>query len=60
MKKRIKPSLIIVFGKMIEGMEGKFLHYEYKDCFMRKKDYEQLRLFPIEKVFTLEGGEYYG
>lgn len=60
MKKRIKPSLIIVFGKMIEGMVGTFLQYEYKDSFMRKQDYEQLRLFPIEKVFKLEGGEYYG
>lgn len=45
---------------MIEGLVGTFLQYEYKDSFMRKQDYEQLRLFPIEKVFTLEGGEYYG
>ena len=58
MKKRIKPSLIIVFGKMIEGMVGTFLQYEYKDSFMRKQDYEQLRLFPIEKVFKLEGANY--
>ena len=60
MKKRLEPSLIIVFGKMIEGMTGTFLEYEYKDCFMRINDYEQLRLFPIENVFTLNGGEYYG
>ena len=45
---------------MIEGVTGTFLQYEYKDCFMRKNDYEQLRLFPIENVFTLNGGEYYG
>ena len=44
---------------MIEGVTGTFLQYEYKDCFMRKNDYEQLRLFPIENVFTLNGSEYY-
>lgn len=60
MKRRLVPSLIIVFGKMISGMTGTFLQYDYKDCFVRKQDYEQLRLFPIDNVFSIVGGEYDG
>lgn len=57
MKKQIEPSLIIVFGKMIEGMTGTFLQYDYKDCFMKKQNYEQLKLFQIDNIFTILGGE---
>ncbi len=36
MKQRIKPSIIIVFGDMIEGMTGRFLHFKYTDSFNKK------------------------
>ncbi len=61
MKEIIKPSLIIVFGKMLDGMTGTFLHYEYTDSFIHKtRGYKQLRLFDIESVFTIERGDFYG
>lgn len=61
MKKLIEPSLIIVFGNMIDGMTGRFLRFDYKDCFVNKiKAYEQLRLFHMDSVFTIEGGDYCG
>lgn len=61
MKEIINPSLIIVFGKMIEGMSGTFLHFDYKDSFLYKnKKYKQLSFFPLESVFKIEGGDYHG
>ena len=36
MKKRINPSIIIVFGDMIDGMTGRFLHFKYIDSFNKK------------------------
>lgn len=60
MKRRIAPVLIIVFGKMIDGMTGTFLHFNYEDCFMKKETYEQLRLFPVDNIFTISGGISYG
>ena len=45
MKKRLKPSLIIVYGKWLDGMSGRFIHYDYKDAFNKATDcYEQLEL----------------
>ena len=46
MKKRLKPSLIIVYGNFIEGMTGTFLHFKYNDCFCLSKP-EQLSLFDL-------------
>lgn len=61
MKEVIEPSLIIVFGKMLTGMTGTFLQFDYKDCFVNKiEGYEQLRLFPVDSVFTIEGSDYHG
>lgn len=50
----INPSLVIVYGDMIEGMFGTFINFRYVDGFNRK--YEQLSLFN-EKVFTIMGGK---
>lgn len=61
MKEVIEPSIIIVFGKMLEGMTGTFLHFDYKDSFLYKqKSFKQLSLFPIDSVFKIERGDYYG
>ncbi len=61
MKEVIEPNLIIVFGKMITGMTGTFMQFNYEESFSNnKKTYEQLSFFPIDKVFKIERGDYYG
>lgn len=61
MKEIIEPSLIIVFGKMIHGMTGKFLQYDYKDSFQKVDNkFKQLRLFPVDNVFIIEGCDCFG
>ena len=61
MKEVIKPSLIIVFGKMLDGMTGTFLHFEYTDSFVYKTmGYKQLRLFDVDNVFTIDRSDFYG
>ena len=52
MKRRINPSLIIVYGEMIEGMTGKFLQYQYSDLFAKK--HEQLRMKEFSPVFSIK------
>lgn len=59
LKRRIEPKLIIVFGKLITGMTGKFIQYSYKESFNTKKhNYEQLTLFSMPKIVEVKkGGE---
>lgn len=52
MKKRIEPSLIIVYGDMIEGMTGRFVNFPYKDCFQIKN--EQLHIKELSQVFEIK------
>jgi len=52
LKKRINPPLIIVYGSLIEGMNGTFIQYPYSDAFNKK--YEQLRIEEIPRVFTIK------
>lgn len=52
MKRRLEPSLIIVYGKMISGMTGKFVNYSYSDTFSR--DSVQLRIEGISQVFEIK------
>ena len=49
MKKRLEPSLIIVYGDMIDGMTGKFVNFKYTDAFSKKT--RQLRLEGLSQVF---------
>lgn len=57
MKKRLKPSLIIVYGKWLDGMSGRFIHYDYKDAFNKATDcYEQLELFAKSSIFEVKRG----
>lgn len=61
MKEVIEPSLIIVFGKMLEGMKGTFLHFNYIDSFVYKaKGYKRLTLFDLDRVFTIKRSDFYG
>jgi len=52
MKKQIQPSIIIVFGNMISGMTGRFLHFRYKDGFSQKL--RQLRFNGVLGVFEIK------
>ena len=54
LKTRINPPLIIVFGDMMDGMTGSFLHFKYKEAFIKNNAYEQLYFEGISKIFTIE------
>lgn len=53
MIKRIKPSLILVRGKPIEGMSGKFIFIDFCETFEIALEYEQLPLFQLDKIQIL-------
>lgn len=52
MKKRLEPSLIIVYGNMMDGMSGTFLNFKYTDIFNVKN--KQLRIKEIPSIFTIK------
>lgn len=53
MKKRISPALIIVYGKMLSGMTGRFLHFAYQDAFATGS--RQLRMACVPQIVVVEG-----
>ncbi len=52
MKIRLEPSLIIVYGEMIEGMTGRFVNFKYSEAFSR--DSFQLRIEGVSQVFEIK------
>lgn len=58
MVKRIKPSLILVRGKPIEHMVGKFIFIDFRDTFEISAEYEQLELFKLDKIQDFREEEY--
>ena len=50
MVKRIEPPLILVRGKLIDGMEGRFVFINFTDTFEISMEYEQLALFTLDNV----------
>lgn len=56
MRKRIKPCLVVVFGKMIPGMTGRFLNYQYHNVFVKKVNFQQLELINSSKIFEIKEG----
>lgn len=50
MIKRIEPSLILVRGKPIEGMVGRFIFIDFEDTFEIVREYEQLSLFKLDQI----------
>lgn len=54
MKRRINPPVIIVFGKIIPGITGRIVNYDFKDGFEIKADFEQLILFDLPKIFEIK------
>ncbi len=57
MIKRINPSLILVRGKKIEGMFGKFIFIDFCETFEVSSNYEQLTLFQLDKIQIVEKEE---
>ena len=57
MVKRIEPSLILVRGKSIEGMDGKFIFIDFCDTFEISSEYEQLSLFQMDRIQILRKEE---
>lgn len=54
MKRRLSPTLVIVYGKMIPGMTGKFINFAYNSCFDMENKVEQIKLFDISPVFKIQ------
>lgn len=52
MKRRIAPSLIIVYGDMIDGMTGRFVNFKYSDAF--SKEFFQLSIEGVSQVFEIK------
>lgn len=57
MLRRIKPQLIIVVGKIIEGMTGNIIPFDYTDTFSKKDEYEQLKLFEMDRILRINAGD---
>lgn len=55
MKEALSPSLIIVYGKMLEGMTGRFINFEYEECFNdNQAKYHQEELFHVSPIFEIK------
>lgn len=52
MKKRLMPSLIIVYGDMLPGMTGRFLQVKYSDAFAKKSI--QLTIPGFSPIFEIK------
>ena len=57
MLRRIKPQLIIAVGKIVEGMTGNIIPFDYTETFSKKDEYEQLKLFEIDRILRINGGD---
>lgn len=57
MKRKIDPPLMLVRGKPIKGMDGNFIFIDFSETFIDKCPYEQLSLFPLDRVMTIKEGE---
>lgn len=60
MKKRINPPLILVKGKLIKGMVGKFRIIEFTETFNLEEKYMQLKFLELPKIIEIKGGDNYG
>lgn len=52
MRQRIAPAMIIVYGDMIRGMTGTFIHFNYRDSFV--SDAHQLRMDEVSQIITIK------
>ena len=51
---RIKPSLVIVFGKFINGIYGRVLHFEYEDLVNHNNGITEQSLFVFPRILDIE------
>jgi hypothetical protein len=57
MQEMIAPSLIIVYGKMLPKMYGRFVNYRYTEAFNKNnQEYKQLCLFEPARIFEIKRG----
>ncbi len=57
MKKRIEPSLIIVYGDMFPEMYGRFVNYRYREAFNSNvQAYKQLSMFDPSTIIEIKRG----
>ena len=54
MKRRIKPSLIIVYGDLLPGITGRILRIPYSESFARKSGAKQLRMPEVPRVTMIK------
>lgn len=55
MKEALSPSLIIVYGKMLDGMTGRFINFDYEECFNDNQvKYRQEELFHVSPIFEIK------
>ncbi len=58
MIRRINPSLVIVYGKMLDGIYGRFINYKYEDAFNTNKIVsKQLRFKEIPIISEHKKGD---
>lgn len=50
----IEPSLVIVYGNLIDGMFGNIMLIKYRDSFYESSESKQLFLFPPERIITIK------
>lgn len=48
MLRRIEPALIVVYGRILPGMYGRFVNFKYKDGFVTKKSPYVQTALPLE------------
>lgn len=61
MMKRLKPSLVIVYGKIIQGMYGTFVNYQMEECFndsLKNVNIVQEELFEMSRIFSIKENDY--
>lgn len=52
--KKKKPKYVICFGKMINGMKGNLICFDYEEAFMPNKNYEQLSFIDVSRLQRIE------
>ena len=51
---KFEPEYIICYGKIIEGMYGKIIQYDYEDVFSKNKKHEKIKLFDIPRLIEIQ------
>lgn len=52
--KKLKPAYVICYGKIIKGMKGNVICFDYNEAFMPNKEYEQLKLFKYSRLIEIK------